>query len=98
MLYVTSKKGNDMASTNNGTSVARPGMAITRKFKNAAGEYQEEVTFADVEGRLKIDTWIDCETGQTRSKLGIVAESFQSLSTGDEGQPPESDSESLEGE
>jgi len=95
--------------TNSGTSVAKLGLAINRKFKNAAGEYQEEVTFADVdvwgrsadfcrdylrkgapvyvEGRLKLDQWEDRETGQKRSKLGIVAESVQSLGTRNEGQP-----------
>jgi len=35
--------------TNGGTSVAKMGLAINRKFKNANGEKQEEVTFVDVD-------------------------------------------------
>jgi len=101
----------DARRTSNGTSVAKLGLAINRKFKNAAGEKQEEVTFADVdvwgrsadfcrdylrkgapvyvEGRLKLDQWEDRETGQKRSKLGIVAESVQSLGTRSENQAPQ---------
>src|SRR5689334_6830667 len=30
-----------------------------------------------IEGRLKLDTWEDKQTNQKRSKLGVVAESFQ---------------------
>ena len=29
-----------------------------------------------IEGRLKLDTWDDKATGQKRSKLGVIAESF----------------------
>ena len=37
-----------------------------------------------VEGRLKLDQWEDRNTGQKRSKLGVVAESVQFLGrTGD---------------
>lgn len=32
-----------------------------------------------VEGRLKLDTWDDKQTGQKRSRLGVVAESVQFL-------------------
>ena len=34
-----------------------------------------------VEGRLKLDTWDDKATGQKRSKLGVVLESFTFLDT-----------------
>ncbi|MCF7668157.1 MAG: single-stranded DNA-binding protein [Verrucomicrobia bacterium] len=32
-----------------------------------------------VEGRLRLDSWEDKQTGQKRSKLGVVLESFQFL-------------------
>ena len=35
-----------------------------------------------VEGRLKLDQWDDKQTGQKRSKLGIVLESFSFLDSG----------------
>ena len=51
-----------------------------------------------VEGRLKLDQWDDKQTGQKRSKLGVVLENFQFLdSRGDGGggssvgQPQESE-------
>ena|SRR5580765_5853253 len=35
-----------------------------------------------VEGRLKLDQWDDKQTGQKRSRLGIVLENFQFLDSG----------------
>lgn len=35
-----------------------------------------------MEGRLRLDQWDDKQTGQKRSKLGIVLEGFQFLGTG----------------
>jgi single-strand DNA-binding protein len=35
-----------------------------------------------VEGRLKLDQWDDKQTGQKRSRLGIVLEGFQFLDSG----------------
>jgi single-strand DNA-binding protein len=35
-----------------------------------------------VEGRLKLDTWDDKQTGQKKSKLGVVLESFSFLDSG----------------
>lgn len=35
-----------------------------------------------IEGRLATDTWEDKQTGQKRSKLRVVAEKFQFLSSG----------------
>ncbi len=35
-----------------------------------------------IEGRLKLDTWDDKQTGQKRSKMGVVLESFQFLDSG----------------
>ncbi len=39
-----------------------------------------------VEGRLKTESWEDRETGQKRSKLGVVLESFQFMGGREEGQ------------
>lgn len=36
-----------------------------------------------VEGRLKLDTWQDKESGQNRSKMKIVVESFEFLDSGE---------------
>lgn len=35
-----------------------------------------------MEGRLRLDTWDDKQTGQKRSKLGVVLESFQFVDSG----------------
>ncbi len=35
-----------------------------------------------VEGRLKLDQWEDKQTGQKRSRLGVVLENFQFLDSG----------------
>ncbi|MBI3417128.1 MAG: single-stranded DNA-binding protein [Verrucomicrobia bacterium] len=44
-----------------------------------------------VEGRLRLDQWDDKQTGQKRSRLGVVLESFSFLDSGGnrgEGAPP----------
>src|SRR6185295_19059832 len=38
-----------------------------------------------VEGRLKLDQWDDKQTGQKRSRLGVVLEGFQFLDSGNLG-------------
>jgi single-strand DNA-binding protein len=38
-----------------------------------------------VEGRLKLDTWDDKESGAKRSKMKVVVESFQFLDSGNRG-------------
>jgi single-strand DNA-binding protein len=40
-----------------------------------------------VEGRLRLDQWDDKQTGQKRSKLGVVLEAFQFLGTANRGEP-----------
>src|SRR5262249_10171720 len=35
-----------------------------------------------MEGRLKLDQWDDKQTGQKRSKLGVVLEGFQFMDSG----------------
>jgi single-strand DNA-binding protein len=39
-----------------------------------------------VEGRLRLDQWDDKQTGQKRSKLGVVLEGFQFLGGGSRGE------------
>jgi len=39
-----------------------------------------------VEGRLRYETWDDKQTGQKRSKLGVVLEGFQFLDSGNRGE------------
>ena len=38
-----------------------------------------------IEGRLKLDQWDDKQSGQKRSKLGVIVEGFQFLGTGNRG-------------
>jgi single-strand DNA-binding protein len=47
-----------------------------------------------IEGRLRLDQWDDKQTGQKRSKLGVVVEGFQFIGGGNRGEsggaaPPE---------
>ena len=39
-----------------------------------------------VEGRLKLDSWDDKQTGQKKSKLGVGLESFSFLDSGNRGE------------
>jgi len=39
-----------------------------------------------VEGRLKLDQWDDKQTGQKRSRLGVVLESFSFIDSGNRGE------------
>ncbi|HXG46869.1 MAG TPA: single-stranded DNA-binding protein [Methylomirabilota bacterium] len=41
-----------------------------------------------VEGRLKLDQWDDKQTGQKRSRLGVVLESFSFLDSNRAGEAP----------
>jgi single-strand DNA-binding protein len=52
------------------------------------GQYFKKGRPILIEGRLKLDQWDDKQTGQKRSKLGVVLENFQfmdSKGTGDGG-------------
>jgi len=84
-----------------GTAVTDLGLAVNEKWKNANGEWVDEVTFVDVtlwarnaevaseylskgspvliEGRLRMDSWEDKQTGQKRSKLKVVGDRMQML-------------------
>ncbi len=43
------------------------------------GQYVKKGSPLFVEGRLRLDQWDDKQTGQKRSKLGVVLEAFQFL-------------------
>src|SRR5207247_6579793 len=47
------------------------------------GQYMRKGSLMLVEGRLRLDQWDDKQTGQKRSRLGVVAEIVQFL-----GRPP----------
>lgn len=46
------------------------------------GQYMRKGSPILIEGRLRLDTWDDKQTGQKRSKLGVVAETVQFLGSG----------------
>jgi len=54
------------------------------------GQYMRKGRPILVEGRLRLDQWDDKQTGQKRSRLGVVAETVQFLGspTGNEGGAP----------
>ncbi len=49
------------------------------------GQYMKKGSPLMIEGRLKLDQWDDKQTGQKRSKLGVVVEGFQFLGGGNRG-------------
>src|SRR2546426_921812 len=53
------------------------------------GQYMRKGSPMLIEGRLRLDQWDDKQTGQKRSKLGVVAESVQFLGSprGESGAP-----------
>lgn len=58
-----------------------------RDAENAA-KYLDKGRSILVEGRLQLDTWKDAKSGQNRSKLRVVAENVQYLSSSQEGSSP----------
>jgi single-strand DNA-binding protein len=46
------------------------------------GQYVKKGSPLMVEGRLRLDQWDDKQTGQKRSRLGVVVEGFQFLGSG----------------
>jgi len=109
----------ELRYTAKGTAIAKIGLAVNRRWRNEAGEWQEETTFVDVdafgrqaetigqylkkgrpimvEGRLKLDQWDDKNTGQKRSRLGVVLETFQFMDSGRGGGDGGQDSSSSPG-
>jgi len=51
------------------------------KQAEAIGQYLAKGSPLFIEGRLKLDQWDDKESGQKRSKLKVVCEGFQFIST-----------------
>jgi single-strand DNA-binding protein len=51
-----------------------------------ANEYLKKGRSVYIEGRLKLDTWDDKQSGQKRSKLRVVGEEIQFLGGGEKGQ------------
>ena len=56
------------------------------KQAETIGQYLKKGRPLLVEGRLKYDTWDDKQTGQKRSKLGVVLDNFQFLDSGNRGE------------
>lgn len=54
-----------------------------------AGEYLKKGRPVYIEGRLKLDTWDDKQTGQKRSKMTVVCENMQLLGGRPEGESGE---------
>jgi single-strand DNA-binding protein len=52
------------------------------KQAETIGQYLKKGRPLFVEGRLRYDTWEDKQSGQKKSKLGVVLESFQFLDSG----------------
>jgi single-strand DNA-binding protein len=59
------------------------------KTAETVGQYLKKGRPILVEGRLRYDSWEDKQSGQKRSKLGVVMESFQFMDSnrGGEGAP-----------
>jgi len=57
------------------------------KQAETIGQYLKKGRPMLVEGRLRLDQWDDKQTGQKRSRLGVVLESFQFLDSGNRAEP-----------
>lgn len=56
------------------------------KTAETIGQYLKKGRPILVEGRLRYETWDDKQTGQKRSKLGVVMDSFQFMDSGNRGE------------
>jgi single-strand DNA-binding protein len=56
------------------------------KQAETIGQYLKKGRPLLVEGRLRLDQWDDKQTGQKRSRLGVVLEGFQFLDSGNRGE------------
>lgn len=52
------------------------------KQAETIGQYLKKGRPILIEGRLRYDTWEDKQSGQKKSKLGVVLESFQFMDSG----------------
>jgi single-strand DNA-binding protein len=57
------------------------------KTAENVAQYMRKGSSMLVEGRLRLDSWDDKQTGQKRSKLGVVAENVQFLGGKSDGAP-----------
>lgn len=57
-------------------------ITIFGKTGEAFAKYHKKGSMAFFEGRLELDTWDDKNTGQKRSKLFVVADSWEFVSSG----------------
>ena len=55
------------------------------KQAETLGQYMQKGRPILVEGRLKLDQWEDKNTGQNRSKLGVILEKFSFVGGGQTG-------------
>ena len=58
------------------------------KQAEVIGKYFRKGRSVLIEGRLKLDQWDDKQTGQKRSRLGVVLESFSFGSSGEKREAP----------
>jgi len=56
------------------------------KTAEVIGQYLKKGRPILIEGRLRYDTWEDKQSGQKKSKLGVVLETFQFLDSGGRGE------------
>ncbi len=56
------------------------------KSAETIGQYLKKGRPILIEGRLRYDTWEDKQSGQKKSKLGVVLETFQFLDSGNRGE------------
>src|SRR5271168_1172981 len=56
------------------------------KTAETIGQYLKKGRPILIEGRLRYESWDDKQSGQKRSKLGVVLETFQFLDSGNRGE------------
>jgi single-strand DNA-binding protein len=64
-------------------------VTLWAKQAEVVGQYLKKGSPIFIEGRLQMDTWEDKATGQKRSKLKVVGESFQFLDSRRDGEGDE---------
>ena len=63
-------------------------VTLWARLAEICGEYLKKGKPVFIEGRLRLDTWDDKQTGQKRSRLRVIAEAMQLLGARDSnGQP-----------
>ena len=56
-------------------------VTLWNRLAEIAGQYLKKGKPVFIEGRLRLDTWDDKQTGQKRSRLRVIAENMQLLAT-----------------